>query len=280
MVTATAAFGQTPQVRYFRHLAINHNSPYASFEPLNEIDAGQAKGVEHYEVFYDAQGRVSEMRNYSSEAWRNHPLTHMGSFRMTVSREGRREVRVFFDREGKRTHNLRQVYKEIYGYDAKGALTSLEFYDLADKPMDSNWGVARYTWEKKADMIIERRYNVKGELMPLAPTFAFHISGLKLDRDGRIVEHYNLNDKLEIVDNADGIACYKDMLAANGALVNVSYYDQKGRLTNSPWRFAAVRQTYDKDGNVIVEEMIDKFGLLLSRENFNYDAAGKLLPKP
>jgi hypothetical protein len=61
IVTAAVTFGQASQVRYFRHLAMNHNSPYESFEPLNEITAEQAKGVEHYEVSYDARGRISEM---------------------------------------------------------------------------------------------------------------------------------------------------------------------------------------------------------------------------
>jgi YD repeat-containing protein len=279
LLVASVAFGEGPQVRYFRHLAFNHNSPFMSYTPVNEISAEQAKNAEHYEVVYDASGRVTEMRNYSSEAWRNHPLTHMGVYRMTIRREGAREIREFFDREGQRARNLRQVYKEVYTLDADGFRRELEFFDLNNKPMDSNWGVARYAWEKKDGWVIEGRYNVKGEFAPLAPSFQFHISALRLNALGHIEEHCNLNDKLEIIDSNDGLACYRDLISAEGNLLNVSYTDKSGREVNSPWRFSVVRLTYDANGNPVVEEMTDKNGVLLSRENFAYDATGKLLPK-
>lgn len=273
----SAAFGSEASVRYFRHIALNHNSPYIPYAFVNEISAEQAKTVEHYEVVFDGSSRIAEIRNYSSEAWHTHPLTHLGAFRTAISYDGEKAVRQFYDKDGKRVQNLRKVYKEIASYDKDGFLRGLEFLDLQDRPMDSNWGVARYAWEKKGDLIIERRYNVKGEFAPLAPSFQFHISGLKFDGNGRIESHCNLNDNLEVANSVDSIACYKDVYAADGNLLGLTYYDKDGQVVNSQWKFAVVRLTYDKDGNAICEDMTDKNGMLVHRTIFAYDASGKLI---
>lgn len=273
----SSAFGNEASVLYFRHIVLNHNSPYILYAFANEISAEQAKAVEHYEVVFDSRSRVSEIRNYSSEAWHNHPLTHLGAFRTTISYEDASEVRQFYAKNGKRVQNQRNVYKEVYSYDQNGFKRSLEFFDLQDRPMESNWRIARYMWEKKDDLIIERRYNLNGELAPLAPSFQFHISGLKIDGNGHLASHCNLNDKLEIANSADGIACYKDVYAASGNLLGLTYYDKNGLVVNSPWKFAVVRLTYDKDGNAVCEDTTDKNGMLVSRTMFAYDKTGKLI---
>jgi hypothetical protein len=274
---AAAAFGADGSVRYYRHLEFNHDSPHVSYAGVYEITVEQAKTVEHYEFVYGTDGRLAEIRNFSSEQWRNHPLTHLGAFRTAYTYEGDREVRRFYDRDGKRVQNLRKVYEEVYSYDKSGFKCGLEFHDLAGKPMESNWGIARYAWEKKGDMVIERRYDLKGNLAPLSPFFQFHISGLKYDRLGHFERHYNLNDKLEVVNSDFGVACYQDTVAANGNLVGLVYLDKDGKIVPSPWQFAIVHQTYDKDGNVIAEEMDDRDGVFLWRSTFAYDAAGKLI---
>lgn len=265
-----------PPVQYFRHLPLNHQTPYLAYAGTDEISAEQAKSVEHYEFVTDAQSRVIEIRNYSSEGWHNHPLTHLGAFRTAITYDGAKETHRFYDKAGHRVRNLREVYEEVYSHDASGFRTGLAFFDLHGQPMQSNWGIARYAWEKQGDRIIERRYDLKGALAPMAPTFPFHISSFEFTADGHVDRHCNLNDRLEVADAPNGIACYRDVFAASGNLLGLTYYGRDGKVVNSPWKFAVVRLSYDKAGNVLVEDMLDKNGVLLRHTPFTYDATGKL----
>lgn len=276
---ASAALAE-PSVHYFRHLPLNHQTPYVTYAGTDEISSEQAKSVEHYEFVTDEKSRETEIRNYSSEGWHNHPLTHLGAFRTAITYEGTKDIHRFYDKAGNRSRNLREVYEEVYSYDPTGFRTSLEFFDLRGRPMESNWRIARYVWEKKGDLVIERRYDLKGALAPMAPTFPFHISSFKFTADGHVDEHCNLNDRLEVENSPNGIACYRDVFAASGNLLGLTYYDRDGKVVNSPWKFAVVRLTYDAHGDVLSEDMTDRNGVLVSHTAFAYDEAGKLLTGP
>ena len=276
---ANTLAGATEGVHYYRHLIFNHDSPVVPYTGIYEITSAEAGAAGHYEFAYDAKGRVTEIVNKSPEDWHRHPLTHLGAYRTAFTYDGNREIHRFYDKDGNRVKSLREVYEEVYTTDATGFRTSLEFFDLAGKPMQSNWNIARYAWEKKGDMLIERRYNLKGELAPLAPTFPFLISGIKFDSAGRFACHYNLNEKLEIENSPMGIACYRDLFAANGNLLGLAYFNAKGELVHSPWKFAMIELAYDGNGSTISETGIDEKGNFVMRNAFNYDAAGKLLPR-
>jgi hypothetical protein len=276
---ANTLSGATAGEHYYRHLIFNHDSPVVPYTGIYEISEADARDVAHYEFCYDAKGRVTEIVNKSPEDWHRHPLTHLGAYRTAFTYDGNREIHRFYDKDGNRVKNLREVYEEVYTADASGFRTSLEFFDLAGKPMQSNWNVARYAWEKKGDMLIERRYNLNGELVPLAPTFRFLISGIKFDSAGRFAAHYNLNEKLEVVDDDDGIACYHDLFAANGNLLGLAYFNAKGELVHSPWKFAMIELAYDANGNTISETGIDEKGNFVMRNAFDYDSSGRILPR-
>jgi hypothetical protein len=263
--------------RYYRHLVFNHNSPVADYSGVCEISAEAAHAVGHYEFIYGDDGKLAEIDNYSPEDWRTHALTHLGAFRTTFSYEDGRVVRRFFDKDGARVKNLRNVFEEDYFYDKDGFKTALELRDLDGKPMESNWNISRYTWEKKGNLVVERRYNSKGELVPLSQYFQFHISGMEYNKSGHICVHYNLNDKLEVTENPDGIAFYTDMVSEDGRMLEITYRNKDGEIIRSPWMYAIVRLTYDKDGNVVAEDHLDRDGTLETHEEFNYDAAGKLV---
>jgi hypothetical protein len=260
---------------YYRHLVFNHDSPNIAYAGVYEIDEATAKTTAHYQFTYDEEGRIAEILNYSPEDWHHHALTHLGAFRTSYTYEGNKEIRRFFDTDGKRVPNLRTVYEEVYTKDRDGFKTSLEFFDLNGKPMESNWNISRYTWEKKGDLIIERRYNLKGDLMPLSPYFQFRISGIKYDADGHFAIHYNLNDRLEVTENADGIASYRDLYAANGNLLGLGYFNKRDELIPSPWKYALIELSYDANGNVVGENGLDEKGGIVMRNTFRYDDMGK-----
>lgn len=264
-------------IRNYRHLIFNHDSPRALYTGTYEIDADTARQVGHYEFHYDAKGRVTEIVNESPEDWRKHSLTHLGAHRTQYTYENHRMTLRFYDREGKRMANLREVYEEVYTLGNDGLPESLVFRNLDGRPMESNWNIARYTWEKKGKMLIERRYNLEGKLVPLSPYFRFTISGIVCNADGEFEEHYNLNESLKITDNEDGIACYKNVYAKNGNLLNIVYYNKKGEVVPSPWKFAVVNVAYDENGNPVSEDLIDEKGNFVTRGVFHFDETGKLI---
>lgn len=262
---------------YYRQLVYNHDSPVAPYVGTYEITKDAAQNADHYEFVYDSNGKLAKILNYSSESWRNHQLTHLGAYCTAFSYIGTKEIRQFYDKDGKRVMNLRKVYKEVYTSGADGFKQSLEFFDLGDKPMESDWNISRYTWAKQGGMIIERRYNLKGELVPLSPYFKFEISGIVLNANGDFIEHYNLNDKLEVTDNENGIASYKNTYANNGNLLNITYYNKRGDVVPSPWKFAIVNLGYNDKGNPISENLMDENGNFVVRGVFTYDERGKLI---
>jgi hypothetical protein len=275
---AQGTASETGTARCYRHLSFNHDSPFLPCEGVCEISQEDAARFEHYEFHYDASGRVMEIRNESSENWHRHPLTHLGAWRTEFTYEGNREIRRFYDRGGNRVRNLREVWEEDYILGPDGSPVSLEFRDREGHPMESNWGIARYNWEKRQGMLIERRFNLKGAPAPLSPYFNFHISGITFDSAGHPTAHYNLNDKLEVTENENGIAFYSDIYAENGSLLEIAYHKKDGRITPSPWEYAIVRFTYDGQGNVADTRNLRPDGSVIGTETFHYDERGKFLP--
>lgn len=86
----------------------------------------------------------------------------------------------------------------------------LNFYDLDNKPMESNWKITEYQWKKSEKYTIEKRCNLKKELVDLSPYFEFATTGILLDKNGTPKGHYNLNEKLEVTENDFGVASYQD----------------------------------------------------------------------
>jgi hypothetical protein len=71
--------------------------------------------------------------------------------------------------------NMRGVYKEVFTYK-NGFKSRLDFFDLKNQPMESNWKIASYQWKASKDWIIEKRYNLNGEEVPLSPSNSHFIS--------------------------------------------------------------------------------------------------------
>jgi hypothetical protein len=98
----------------------------------------------HYIFKYDNSGRIIEIINNHYHTERQHPLASLGVYKVTITYPEDQEIRIFFDKNGKRITNDRAVYKEIYNYTKKGFKNKLQFFDIANTPMESNWGITTY----------------------------------------------------------------------------------------------------------------------------------------
>ena len=261
LLCAASVCGQT-KTEHYRHLRYNHVSPYLDLVGIHPIAPSTAKLASHYVFKYDGTGRLVEVLNNHYHTEKKHPLASIGVYQLAIKYEAGKEIRTFFDPNGKRVSNDRGVYKEIFSYDENHFKSRLQFYDLEDLPMESNWAIAEYQWQKKDDWVIERRFNLKQELVNVSPYFAFGITGILMDQEGLPKAHYNLNEQLEVTNNADGIASYRDLFDAQGNHIKYSYYNAADSLALNQWKFAFGEKSYDELGNTILLEQFDAQGNL------------------
>lgn len=254
--------------QYFRHMRYNHVSPHVKIKGIHEINQQEAQHTSHYVFKYNEKKQLIEIVNYHYHDQRKHPLATIGAHRTVFDYSDGEEIRTFFDKKGKRMANNREVFKEIYQYDKNGFINALDFYDLNDEPMESNWKIANYRWSKNKKMVIEKRYDLQNNPVNISPYFEFGITGILYRKDGSPKANYNLNEKLEIQENSIGVASYEDTYDEKGNHVRYSYHNAKGKLTKNQWNFAANNQEFDDKGYLIKGAMFDENNELTHERDF------------
>ncbi|MFT4664821.1 MAG: hypothetical protein ACI9XB_001769 [Gammaproteobacteria bacterium] len=272
-------YGQgNSKTEYFRQLRYNHVSPHIAIVGIHPIDEETAKSTSHYIFKYDSSSRLIEVINNHYHSEKKHALASLGVYRLAVNYKLGNEIRNFYDPNGKRISNDRGVYKEVYSYDKNDFRTQLNFYDLNEAPMESNWKVAAYHWERKGELVIERRFNLEKAPVNVSPYFDFGVTGILLDERGAPKAHYNLNEDLELVDNAIGVASYQDSFDLEGNHIKYTYHNVKNELTLNQWQFAVGQKSYDKMGNNILLERFDTQGELIRSQPIYSNATIELSP--
>ncbi|WP_169301411.1 nuclear transport factor 2 family protein [Pontimicrobium aquaticum] len=242
--------------KYFRHLRYNHVSPYIKLAGTYPIDATTAKNTSHYVFTYNNHELVEITNNhYFTE--RRHPLASIGAYKTIITHTKDRETRIFLNKNGKRITNDREVYKEVFTKDKKGNYSQLEFFDLNNKPMESNWEIYKYTWYKKRKMIIEKRFNLKNEPRNISTYFEFGTTGMKFRKDGTPIGNFNLNEDLKIANNSEGVASYQDTYDTNGNHIKYTYHDKNNKLVMNQNGFSIGTKEYDSIGNYIKQGHYD-----------------------
>ncbi|MFK7772047.1 MAG: nuclear transport factor 2 family protein [Saprospiraceae bacterium] len=243
--------------QHFRHLRYNHVSPFIQLVGIHPIDKATAQSTSHYIFKYDKSKRLVEIINNHYHTEKKHPLASIGVFKMVIKYEKGEEIRTFFDLNNNRITNDRGVYKEVFSLGKNQFKNKLEFFDIEGNPMESNWNISKYQWEKKNKWVIERRFNLKNEAVKLSPYFDFDVTGILLDKNGVPKAKYNLNEQLEVVANPLGIASYQDKYDDQGNHVEYSYHNVKDELTLNKSKFAVGEKIYDKMGNHIGIKLYD-----------------------
>ena len=246
----------TSSEKYFRHLRYNHVSPLIPITGIYEIDKHMASNIPHYVFKYDVNDRLTEIINKNIISKHHHPLTSLSAYKTIIDYTDSTEIYTYYDENSTRIKNDRNVYKEVFFVNQNNEKYKLCFYDIKNNEMESNWGIAYYIWSKKEDLIIEKRYNLKNELVNISPYFDFGITGILIGENGIPKANYNLNSNLEIHENSFGIASYKDEYDKRGKNISYSYYDKNDKLTTNPWGYAIGRKKYyfDKRDKLINKE--------------------------
>lgn len=277
-VVMLLATGVSAQDRYYRQIAYNHVSPHVGVKGIHEIKKEEVGNESHYVFSYDNQNRLTQIINNHYATERRHPLTTIGAYRTVITYADNKETWTYFDKNGTPIDNDRQVFKEEYVYDGKFK-SALNFYDLSDQPMESMWKVSQYTWSKKGKLVVERRFNLEGEPVDVSPYFNFGITGIEYNKRGFPKAHHNLDAKLKIANNAQGLATYKDEYDENGNHVKWSYYDASGKLINNQWGYAYGTKAYDAKGNFLGRTTYDAEDNLMQDRPMTTNASLKLAEK-
>lgn len=134
--------------KYYRQLRYNHVSPFIEIAGIYPIEINTANKTSHYIFKYDTSGRVSEIINNHYHTEKVHPLASLGAYKVVFAYEDNKEIRIFYNPNNKRITNDRGVYKDTYLLDANNVKKQLNFYDLDDKTIESNWKITEYRWQQ------------------------------------------------------------------------------------------------------------------------------------
>ncbi len=243
--------------KYYGNLVGNHVSPYFPIRGNHEMDSTTAKTLPHYIFIYDANDRLTSIINNHPRVNNEHPLIHLSRIdSVAFSYSLNTETRIFYNKKGDRVRNLKQVYKEIYTYE-NNKLKQLEFKDVEDNAMQSNWNIAKYVWFKKDSLTIEKRYNLKNDLVSLSPYFNFGITGITCNEKGLPKAHYNLDTNYIISNSSFGVASYKDTYDSQDHHIKYAYYNNLDKPVNNPWGYSIGILNYDSNGEVISLDAYD-----------------------
>lgn len=234
---------------YYRHLRYNHVSPYIKIAGIYPIDANTAKETSHYIFKYNDDKELIAITNNHYFTEKKHSLASIGAYKTIITYKNNQEIRVFYDVNEKRITNDREVYKEVFTKDKKGNYNKLTFFDINDKPMESNWQISEYHWFKKQKMIIEKRYNLKNEPRNLSTYFEFGITGMRFRKDGSPIGNYNLDKDLKITNNSVGVASYQDTYDEKGNHIKYTYHDANDNLVMNKFGLSVGTKEYDSLGN-------------------------------
>ncbi len=257
------AYAQEKSERYFRHLRFNNVSPHLPLSGIYEMEKQEALGTSYYLFKYDSKGHIAEIINNHYHTELRHPMTTPDVYRIVFNRKDAIETRTFFNKNGKQVSNNLGVFREEHEYDRKGFKVSLAFFDSEGQPVESRWNISRYEWFKDKRLVVEKRYNLEGEQVPLAPYLDFNNIGILYDEEERPLVNYNLNDKNKVVNSQQGVAEIRNTYDAHGNLVEWSYRNSDGELVPNRWGFAIGERGYDENGNIL--------------RNSTYNVSGKLI---
>lgn len=237
--------------KHFGNIRYNHVSPHVDIKGVNPLTKEQSSTRPHYIFTYGKNGKLSEITDKSYQVNKRHHLTNFGAYKVRFSYKNNQETRLFFDVSNQPMANLKGVYKEVYSFDNEGFKYQLSFYNKENKPMESRWKIANYQWFKKDNWVIENRFNLKKEKQSLAPHFQFATTAIEYDALGNPYKHFNLNEKLAVTNNKDGIAYYQDRYNEQVLHVEYAYYNENNKMIDNQWAFAYGIKNYDQLGNYL-----------------------------
>lgn len=207
---------------------------------------------------YDKRGNQTKISFYDDE-WKNLMLSaeRIAGWSSSYDDNGNEIERSFFNQQGKYCLVDGEYAKWIAKYDDQGNQTSIRYYGIDGRLIDKGNGITgyNYKYDDRGNVIEQKPVGIDG--VSLAPNWL--IMRAKYDQFDNVTEEAVYNEKGAVV-NSSGIHKYAYKYNNRNLLIEVRYYDEKGKLT-----------TYDQDRYAIEKNEYDNKGLRICRSYYGID---------
>lgn len=259
----------TGRTAYFAQMPFRE-SPFADLRGIYPISRQKSDTYNHFRFEFDSQDRPVEISFRLGDRIRNLNLAANVLTFAPVTRieyDNGRETRTFHDAHMNRMTVNGSVYTEVFEYDADGNRKSLEFLGIDGEAVESDWGIARYSWRISKDgTVTENRFNLQNEPIEIRPGFPFFCLKLHYDQNGwlTLMENYG-KDCDTLTTNELNAAQDKLQYTASGDMYAWNVYDASDQRSvgNGP-RVARGVRGFDSLGQEIIEFYEDEFGNLMT----------------
>lgn len=261
--------------RYYYHVPFQE-SPYEALKGIHEAKQQVANKRNHFRFAFDQRGRVTEvafMRNGRLVINTSHDNFFLHHTKIAIAYNGDKEEWSFYNYQNKRISDGR-VYIAQYTLDREGNRISLAYFNEKGEAVENSWGIARYAWEKNNDKSVnEKRYNLKGDQMPIRPDFDFYEVKLEFDKNGYMSTLSNYGFTGELTNNSTGVAYDKLVYNSKGDFLGWKVFNKDNQpvIGNYPL-VAEGKHTYNEYGDNMKTETFDLSGnYLVASWGYAYD---------
>ncbi len=253
-------------VKYYRQLLFSE-TPWDLERGSHEITANEAESLNNYKFTWNDDGKLA-----SVEFNRNGVLlgySNLRAAKVTYTYEGNKQIKRFFDEEGKQIGS-NGAFTFEYTLDGAGMRTAMRFLDEAGNPVENGNKISNYVWSKMDDgMIRELRYNLAGEETIMNPFCPFYELRFSYDPNGYVTRMANYDDDTLYDCTAEncgeiGVSYFQFKNNPHGDLLSFAVHSSSGQLSNLYWGWAKRLNTFDENGNTVETKIYDQDDELLS----------------
>ncbi|GHF19254.1 hypothetical protein GCM10017044_12260 [Kordiimonas sediminis] len=196
-------------------------TPFADIRCGRKLRQQTIGEMKHFQLDYDGAGRLTEVRYQQGTSLRAYSDRFVRAPRIAITYQNDTEIRTFYNEWGHRALVSGDVYEVRFNLDAEGVRKAAHFYGLDGQPVNNDFGIAKYEWDVATDGdVIERRYNLAGELVRNRPGFGYMITRFSYDARGLLAQMDNLG--------TDGLKVTADEAGIVSTRIN---YDHHGQFT-------------------------------------------------
>lgn len=276
------------QTRYYRDLVMR-GTPYAGLTPRSEIRPEHRSPVEFYKADFDKSGNLTKLEYHfqgkiSGRIQSGPGRMSYGAPQIKITYESDKEIRAYFNVNGKPMRNTNGVFKDEYTLDKNGVRESLVYLDSLGNRTANSRGVYRYEWQTKENgaLVIEKRYDQNGEMLPLSNFMDFYVTHITFTPNGFRTGfiNYGKDGKRETLSAGRKVSRTKvtwDEGLGNEQIITFMGLDGKpknlAKLDNFPdMTYGQAYEYYDFDalGNQISFRTVDQDGRLINQSGQNF----------
>lgn len=238
-------------------------SPYADLKGAILLSDEEASSRLHTVYTFDAQGRVSQVVRMLGDQTYHEYNAALPAYFPSVKIEytyGEGTMTLHYFDHNQQPISIRgDVFRTVYSLDDQGHKTGLKYYDTEGNHIENSDGVASYSWYKnEKGLVVEKRFNLKGELMPLRPNFLFYETHLEYDKDGYVQKMYNYGKEGKLTNNETGVAVDVIEYNKDGIFIGWSVYDKEMKpVTGNNPRVHRGKFTLNKYGHSVKTAFFD-----------------------